>query len=34
MTMDDLVKYIIWIVFFGVVLAGMYFTLKQIGIIS
>ena len=31
MNLDDLIKYLIWIVFFGVALAGIYFMLKTAG---
>lgn len=33
MSLDDLIKYIMWIAFFILALAGLYFTLRQIGII-
>ena len=33
MDLDTLVKYLIWIVFFGVVLAGIYFMMKKLGIL-
>jgi len=32
MNLDDLIKYLIWIVFFGVVLVGLYFMLKRLGV--
>lgn len=32
--MDDLIKYLIWIVFFGLALAGVYFLLKSLGVIG
>jgi hypothetical protein len=32
MNLDDLIKYIIWIVFFGLALAGIYYLLKNLGI--
>lgn len=31
MNIDDVIKYIIWIVFFGVAIAGVYFLLKRLG---
>jgi hypothetical protein len=34
MNLDSLIKYLIWIVFFGVVLAGLYFMLKEFGVIG
>lgn len=33
MNLDNLLKYLMWIAFFIMVLAGLYFTLKQIGIL-
>jgi hypothetical protein len=33
MSLDEMVKYIIWIAFFILALAGIYFVLKQIGIL-
>jgi len=33
MNFDDLIKYLIWIVFFSVALAGLYFMLKRFGLI-
>jgi len=32
MNLDNLIKYIIWIVFFGLALAGIYFMLKKFGV--
>ena len=32
MNLDSLIKYIIWIAFFILALAGIYFALKKIGI--
>ena len=34
MNLDNLIKYLIWIVFFGVALAGLYFMLKKLGVIG
>ncbi len=31
MNLDNLMKYIIWIVFFGLALVGVYFLLKKLG---
>jgi len=33
MNFDDVIKYLIWIVFFSVALAGLYFMLKRFGLI-
>jgi len=33
MNLDELIKYIIWIVFFGLALIGLYFMFKKIGIL-
>jgi len=32
MNLDNLIKYLMWIVFFGIVLTGLYFALKKMGI--
>ncbi len=32
MNMDELIKYLIWIVFFGIALFGVYALLKKLGI--
>jgi len=32
MTFDELTKYIIWIVFFGIALMALYFLLKRLGV--
>jgi hypothetical protein len=32
MNLDILMKYVIWIVFFGIAVAGIYFMLKRMGI--
>ncbi len=34
MNLDNLIKYLIWIVFFGVALAGIYFLLKKLGVMG
>jgi hypothetical protein len=34
MNLDDLVKYLMWIVFFGLALAGIYFMLKKLGVMG
>jgi len=33
MSLDEIVKYIIWIAFFILALTGLYFVLKQIGVL-
>jgi len=33
MNLDELIKYLIWIVFFGVALTGLYFTFKRFGVL-
>jgi hypothetical protein len=33
MNLDDMIKYLMWIVFFVVALAGLYFMLKKFGVI-
>ncbi|VVB83469.1 Uncharacterised protein [uncultured archaeon] len=33
MNLDELIKYIIWIAFFIMASAGLYFLLKQIGVV-
>ena len=32
MELDEVIKYLIWIVFFGVAIAGIYFMLKRLGV--
>jgi hypothetical protein len=32
MSLDSLIKYIMWIVFFGLALVGIYFILNKIGV--
>ena len=32
MNLDTVIKYIMWIVFFAIVLTGLYFAMKKIGI--
>jgi len=34
MNLDELIKYIIWIVFFGIALFGVYTVLKNIGVVG
>lgn len=34
MDLDELLKYLIWIVFFAVALIGLYFLLKSLGILT
>lgn len=31
MNMDEVIKYLAWVVFFSLVLAGIYLTLKRLG---
>lgn len=33
MNLDEMIKYIIWIVFLGIALVGLYFLLKNAGIL-
>lgn len=33
MNLDELLKYAVWIVFFGLVLVGVYFLLRRMGIV-
>ena len=33
MSLDEMIKYIIWIVFFILAFAGLYFILKKIGVL-
>lgn len=33
MSLDEMVKYLIWIVFFVLALTGIYFALKKMGIL-
>lgn len=33
MSFDEMVKYLIWVVFFALVLVGLYFALKKLGIL-
>ncbi len=33
MNFDEMIKYLIWIIFFGVALAGLIFMLKRTGVI-
>lgn len=32
MSLDDLIKYLIWIIFFMIAIAGIYFLLKKLGV--
>ncbi len=34
MNLDVLMKYLMWIVFFGLALAGLYFMLKKVGVMG
>lgn len=33
MSLDEMIKYLIWIIFFGIVLVGLYFMLKKVGVL-
>jgi hypothetical protein len=33
MSLDEMIKYLIWIVFFGLALAGLFFMLKRLGVV-
>jgi len=33
MNLDEMIKYLIWVIFFVLVLAGLYFTLKKLGVL-
>jgi hypothetical protein len=33
MSFDEMIKYLIWIVFFGIVLTGLFFMLKKAGVL-
>lgn len=32
MSFDELIKYLTWIIFFGIIAIGLYFTLKKLGV--
>ncbi len=32
MSLDEMIKYLIWVVFFGIVLAGLILMLKKLGV--
>ena len=34
MGLENLIKYLTWIIFFGVALAGIYFLLRNLGVIG
>lgn len=34
MDIEELIRYLVWIAFFGVALAGIYFLLRNLGIIG
>jgi len=34
MNLDALIKYVVWIIFFGVALAGLYFLLRALGVMG
>jgi hypothetical protein len=33
MNIDEMIKYLIWIIFFGVALTGLFFMLKRTGVL-
>jgi hypothetical protein len=33
MSFDEMIKYLIWIIFFGIVLTGLFFMLKKAGVL-
>jgi hypothetical protein len=33
MDFEELIKYVVWIIFFGVALTGIYFMLKKLGVV-
>lgn len=33
MSLDEMIKYLIWVVFFALAFAGIYFVLKKMGVI-
>jgi len=33
MSLDEMIKYLIWIIFFGLVLTGLFFMLKRAGVL-
>lgn len=33
MSLDEMIKYLIWIIFFGIVLTGLFFMLKKAGVL-
>jgi len=33
MDLEELIQYLVWIIFFGVALAGVYFMLKRLGVL-
>ncbi len=34
MDLDEMIKYLIWVVFFMLAVAGLYFMLKKIGVLT
>ncbi len=34
MSLDEMIKYIIWIIFFILAFTGLYFTLKKMGVLG
>jgi hypothetical protein len=33
MSLDEVIKYLIWVIFFGIVVAGLIFMLKKMGVV-
>jgi hypothetical protein len=33
MNLDDVIKYLTWLIFFGIVLAGLFFMLRKAGVL-
>jgi len=33
MSFDEMIKYILWIIFFGIILTALFFMLKKLGVL-
>lgn len=33
MTLDEMIKYLIWVIFFGIIFVGLFFMLKKAGVV-
>jgi hypothetical protein len=33
MSLDEIIKYLTWIIFFGIVLTGLFIALKKVGVL-